>query len=328
MTGSAECPMPSEVAEMKKPKALAQTPEPLKYLTLDEFWRAKPQFIVGPLIVGALIRAVWELPAAKAYFERNNMEMLGFWTALHYTAFALVLSFAFHGFVVVYRGYMEDGHKVQPDKELWTSPAAAATRSSSVIMSELVYSALPVLPVSSSWVHFLAALVGFAVVWDALFFVGHGVMHKFPTLYKNFHKTHHTIKDPNCFGAYFVTYQSHLILEQLVVIACCATFVPRDVLMFTLYTGTFGTFSQHAGFEMGHLKVPFTPITLDHILTALSFYALPLGGMTTTHHDWHHEKFNNNYALSFTYLDRLFGTLQEGRPTGEAQVKMKAGKAQ
>ena len=35
------------------------------------------------------------------------------------------------------------------------------------------------------------------------------------------------------------------------------------------------------------------------------------------HHDLHHEKFLNNYALSFTWLDRLGGYLVPGRVPGE-----------
>jgi hypothetical protein len=35
-------------------------------------------------------------------------------------------------------------------------------------------------------------------------------------------------------------------------------------------------------------------------------------------HDWHHEVFTKNYALSFTYLDKLFGSYNKGRTPGEA----------
>mmetsp|Transcript_20583 Transcript_20583/g.55485 ORF Transcript_20583/g.55485 Transcript_20583/m.55485 type:complete len:239 (+) Transcript_20583:528-1244(+) len=223
------------------------------------------------------------------------------------------MSFAVHGFVVTYERDINIGYKVQPDKPLQRDPAAVATRSSAAILTELAYVTLPVLPNSSGWLHFTATLIVFHLVWDAIFFVAHGTMHRVPKLYKFFHKTHHTVKDPNCFVAYFVTYQSHFLLEQAIVIGCAMTFVPRDVLLFTLYTGTFGTFLQHAGFELGHIKVPLTPITLDHVLSALSWYAPLFGSMSTTHHDWHHEKFFSNYALSFTYLDRLCGSLFEGR---------------
>ena len=41
-----------------------------------------------------------------------------------------------------------------------------------------------------------------------------------------FHKIHHLVKDPNCFGAYFVNYQSHILLEQLVVLIATAAGVP------------------------------------------------------------------------------------------------------
>ena len=39
------------------------------------------------------------------------------------------------------------------------------------------------------------------------------------------------------------------------------------------------------------------------------------GSLAGPHHDLHHEKNEKNYALAFTYLDRMAGTYHDGRTT-------------
>jgi len=51
-------------------------------------------------------------------------------------------------------------------------------------------------------------------------------------------------------GAYFVSYQSHILLEQSVVFIACAAGLPRDVFNFYMYYGTLGTFIEHCGYEV------------------------------------------------------------------------------
>ena len=123
-------------------------------------------------------------------------------------------------------------------------------------------------------------------------------------------------------GAYFVTYQSHLLLEQLVVLIACAAGLPRDVFDFYIYYGTLGTYIEHCGYELGTMKLPLLPITFGQLSTALSFYAVGLlEGVNAAEHDWHHEKFTTNYALSFKYLDKLFGSYHPGRSPGPSESK-------
>ena len=51
-------------------------------------------------------------------------------------------------------------------------------------------------------------------------------------------------------GAYFVTYQSHILLEQGVVLVACMSGLPRDVFNFYMYYGVLGTFIEHCGYEV------------------------------------------------------------------------------
>ena len=80
-----------------------------------------------------------------------------------------------------------------------------------------------------------------------------------------------------------------------------------------------GTLLQHAGYDLSEMKLPLIPVTFGNIETAVSFYAVGwLQGLNAAEHDWHHEKFTTNYALSFKYLDKLFGSYHQGRVPGEA----------
>lgn len=280
---------------------------------LDTFYRNNSSsMLVWPLANFLILCSLWRIPKIAAFFEARGMQPWGFENAVHYCAFAVLLSFAFHGFVCTYGDFLKPT-KVQSSKPYNTGPAAMATRQTAVLLTELIFSALPVRPVSTSWAHFVATLFAFAVAWDAWFFVVHYVCHRSTWAYGAIHKTHHSCKEPNCFGAFFVNYNSHVLTHQIVVLTGCVLFVPQDVLKLTLYLGLLGTFLEHAGYEMGHLKLPLIPLTVGHVLSATSAVSLFLGSMETTHHDWHHEKFVGNYALSFTYLDRIFGTLHQGR---------------
>jgi len=232
--------------QLMSPRSVA---EHLRYTDLDMFWRAHPHYIVSPICFALLLAASWYVPAIASFYETQGMQPWGFLNALHYTAFAIILSFAFHGFMCVYKDDLEphrdNNHKIQNAKPYQTNPAAIATRSTAILFTELVYATLPMRPVSVSWFEFTWTLVAFALFWDAWFFVWHKLAHEYASLYKFFHKTHHANKDPNCFGAYFVTYASHILLEQSVVVISVMWFVPLDVFVFTMYLGTLGTYIEH-----------------------------------------------------------------------------------
>jgi len=235
----------------------------------------------------------------------------------------LVLEFAIHGWMCCYGDVLVD-RKIQRDEAFNHSPAAVATRQTAVLLSNVLYAFMPLRPTSSTWAEFAGFLVLFALAWDAYFFVVHRAFHRSIKLYNFFHRLHHRIREPMCFTAYYVTYQSHLVTEQLVFIGA-AFVLPQDVLLFALYYSTLETFLQHAGVEIDHLRLPLLPIaTVGHVRRLLSFYSLPFGTYTTAHHDWHHEKNSKNYALAFTYLDRLAGTHYAGRQGGSAGTATQA----
>jgi len=296
----------------------------MSFRDLDSFWRAHPHFVYAPAAVAAGLHCLWYIPCVASFFASQTITPWGVAAAAHYTGFAILLAFATHGCACVLLPCQDPTHKLQA-KAFEVSPMAAATRCTAVLLTEMIYAFLPARPPSSSWVEFWGCVAALVLTWDFEFFVVHKLAHDIPALYRRVHKLHHAITNPNCFAAYFVTYQSHLLLEQLVVISASIAFAPRDVVAFVLYTGTLATYMEHSGFEFEGLRVPLARgITLGHVLTLSCWFGMPLGLMRSEHHDWHHERFVGNYALYFTYLDKLAGSFHPGRVPGAASANKNA----
>jgi sterol desaturase/sphingolipid hydroxylase (fatty acid hydroxylase superfamily) len=207
------------------------------------------------------------------------MEPWGFLNALHYTVFGVILSYAVHGWVMT---HVSPQYKVQSSKEYEVSPQAMAVRSTAAILTSMVYTFLPLAPGSTSITQFVTWTFVFALYWDLHFYVAHRYAHENKWAYRFFHKTHHLCKQPNCFGAYFVTYQSHVLLEQIVVIVAAMAGLPKDVFMFSLYWGTLGTYLEHCGYELGDIQLPFIPITFGRLCSFISFPGLVFDGKMKT----------------------------------------------
>lgn len=235
---------------------------------LDDFYKAHPSFLWGPILAAAFLRGLAFVPQLASYFEAHQMEPFGFESALHYTAFAIIASYAFHGWCSTHAPHRL---KIQSGFGYEISPRAMAVRSTATLLTELVYAFLPLARRPASWLQFAAWTAVFGVYWDAHFFFAHRYVHENQAAYQFFHKTHHLCKEPNCFGAYFVTYQSHILMEQLVVWIMALAGLPRTVFVFVMYWGTIGTFVEHSGFELGEVKLcNFLPITFGHLCTLMS----------------------------------------------------------
>lgn len=185
------------VKERPKPKfkpddSLAGHPE-----DIESFWRENPSFIWGPCIVAALVKGLTMIPGVVDFLSEKGMEPYGFANALHYTVYSVVLTYAFHAFVII---HVQHKLKIQDTNDYNTEPRAMAARSTAAICTQLVYSVFPMVPASTSWINFWAWTAVFAVFWDAWFYMAHRYAHEVPWAYKFFHKMHHLNKHPNCFG--------------------------------------------------------------------------------------------------------------------------------
>jgi ferredoxin-NADP reductase/sterol desaturase/sphingolipid hydroxylase (fatty acid hydroxylase superfamily) len=128
---------------------------------------------------------------------------------------------------------------------------------------------------------------------DMFFYWSHRAMHM-PLFYKFFHKVHHESTDPSPLTA-FAFHPSEAVLEQLMHVVLPFLLPLNFGVMiawqiFSMVNNVIG----HLGYEIypkGWVKVPL-----------LKFKT------ASTHHNMHHQLFNGNYALYFTWWDKWMGT--------------------
>lgn len=128
---------------------------------------------------------------------------------------------------------------------------------------------------------------------DMFFYWSHRAMH-LPRFYKFFHKVHHESTDPSPLTA-FAFHPYEAIIENMM----------HFVLPFLLPLH-FGTIIAWQIFSMlnnvlGHLGYEIYP-KIWVKLPILQFKT------ASTHHNMHHQLFNGNYALYFTWWDKWMGT--------------------
>ena len=140
---------------------------------------------------------------------------------------------------------------------------------------------------------------------DMFFYWSHRAMH-LPRFYKFFHKVHHESTDPSPLTA-FAFHPSEAIIEQLM----------HVVLPFLLPLN-FGVIIAWQIFSM-----------LNNVLAHLGYEIYPKGWVklpllqfktASTHHNMHHQLFNGNYALYFTWWDKWMGTEFKDYETRHEQI--------
>ena len=296
---------------------------------MQDFYCEFPEFLWGPGLLISVLRFVTNVPAVAKYIAAHNMATYGLADTATFIAFAVMLAFATHGWYATFADQkrqfqdFDAKHSRKPGEKPSAyidrdPPTAGAIRTVAALVSSIVYAFVPFAPPTTSWPVFIGWTMAVAVYWDLHFFVVHKTVHENAWLYKHIHKLHHSHKQSGPFSAYFVTYQSNFLTEQLVVIIAAALGCPRDVFTWSMYWGTLGTYVEHGGHDLADVRLAPLPVTFAQLSTILSPWSLVLGGESPGMHDWHHEKFFTNYALSFSYLDKLFGTFHPGRVPGEA----------
>jgi ferredoxin-NADP reductase/sterol desaturase/sphingolipid hydroxylase (fatty acid hydroxylase superfamily) len=140
---------------------------------------------------------------------------------------------------------------------------------------------------------------------DMFFYWSHRAMH-LPRFYKFFHKVHHESTDPSPLTA-FAFHPSEAVIEQLMHVVLPFLLPLNFWLMiawqiFSMLNNVLG----HLGYEIypkGWVKFP-----LLQFKTA------------STHHNMHHQLFNGNYALYFTWWDKWMGTEFKDYETRHEQI--------
>ncbi|UTA47096.1 sterol desaturase family protein [Simiduia sp. 21SJ11W-1] len=142
------------------------------------------------------------------------------------------------------------------------------------------------------WVYTVLSVPLVLIVHDAYFYWVHRFMHH-PKLFKRFHRLHHLSRTPTSWASYSFAPGEAVVM---------ALFMPLVVVLMPLHVGVIFIFLavMIVRNAMGHCGVEFHPHW---------WVDTPLDALTTpTHHDLHHQKFNGNYALYFTWWDRWMGT--------------------
>lgn len=143
------------------------------------------------------------------------------------------------------------------------------------------------------WAWAVLSFILLFLIGDAYFYWSHRIMHQ-PYLYKFFHRVHHESSDPSPLTA-FAFHPSEAIVENLMMIL-----LP---FILPLHLGVILTFQL---IDM-----------LNNVIGHLGYEAYPNGWVrwpvfkhktTSTHHNMHHQLFNGNYALYFTWWDKWMKT--------------------
>lgn len=141
--------------------------------------------------------------------------------------------------------------------------------------------------------YYYASFFVLMVLHDTWFYWTHRLMHTKP-LYRFFHKAHHLSKSPSPWAAYAFAPGEAVVQALFYVIMMFAIpFHPNILfgyLIFMIVRNIWG----HMGYEL--LPRWFHKTRLTSFST------------TATHHDMHHELFNQNFALYFRWWDKLMKT--------------------
>jgi ring-1,2-phenylacetyl-CoA epoxidase subunit PaaE len=155
------------------------------------------------------------------------------------------------------------------------------------------YTLLYVDPNQYGWAWLVASFALLLFINDTYFYWSHRAMHH-PKLYKFFHRVHHESTDPSPLTA-FAFHPSEAIVENALAF----------VLPFVMPLH-FGVILAWQLFDM-----------LNNVLGHLGYEVYPKGWVkipvlkyktASTHHNMHHQRFNGNYALYFTWWDKWMGT--------------------
>jgi sterol desaturase/sphingolipid hydroxylase (fatty acid hydroxylase superfamily) len=142
------------------------------------------------------------------------------------------------------------------------------------------------------WWYTVLSLPLLLVLHDAYFYWAHRLMHH-RRLFRWVHRVHHLSRTPTPWAAYSFAPAEALVMA-LFMPAILALMPLQGVVVF-IFLGIM--ILRNA---MGHSGVEFHP---------RQWVDSPLDLMTTTtHHDMHHQQFNGNYGLYFTWWDRWMGT--------------------
>lgn len=143
------------------------------------------------------------------------------------------------------------------------------------------------------WGYFFLSVFLLLVFDDTYFYWAHRLMHH-PKIYHHVHKIHHCSVDINPFTTYsFHPWEAAILFFGQLVIISIIPVHPLAVVSWT-FLNLINAIVIHLGYEI--YPRWFTKSWLTNWKTPC------------THHNMHHERGNGNYALIFTWWDKLMAT--------------------
>lgn len=144
---------------------------------------------------------------------------------------------------------------------------------------------------SSSWWVLIATFVLSLVVYDAWFYWFHRLMHT--RMFYPIHARHHVSIAPRAWSCNNDSFLGSFFEQAYFLVAPLVLPIPAIVIVVHKVWDQIACAFGHGGYE---------------------FFAGPLArspwpGVSTTYHDQHHSHFKCNYANTFTFWDRVMGTL-------------------
>jgi sterol desaturase/sphingolipid hydroxylase (fatty acid hydroxylase superfamily) len=144
------------------------------------------------------------------------------------------------------------------------------------------------------------------VLHDSYFYWMHRLMHH-PKLYRRVHLVHHKSVNPSPWAAYaFHPLEAVVEAGILPLVLFTLPVHPIAMISFSTFMLWFNVYG-HLGYELFPAKV----------------YTHPLGRWLNSgvYHNLHHERFQGNYGLYFTFWDRWMGTLRSDSIEKVAEVQ-------
>lgn len=143
------------------------------------------------------------------------------------------------------------------------------------------------------WPYFAFSLLFMVLFHDTYFYWTHRMMHH-PMIYKHVHKVHHMSISPSPWAAY--SFHPLEAIVQAMVLPVILFILPVHslaIFLFLLYM-ILRNVLGHLGYEL-----------FPHVFVKSKWLNWHT---TSTHHNMHHEKFNCNYGLYFSWWDNIMNT--------------------
>ena len=185
----------------------------------------------------------------------------------------------------------------QTKKEIWYSIQSsfvfAIAGTFSYWLFQQGHTAIYIQPEQYGWWYIPVSFLLYAIIHETYYYWAHRAMHH-PSLYKTVHKAHHNSIAPSPWTA-FSFHPWEAFIESII--------LPLLLLLVPIHPIVLGCYLllMTVSSVINHLDIEIYPLWLQQSFIGKLFIG-------ATHHHYHHEEFNTNYGLYFTFWDKWMNT--------------------